>query len=92
MTLNQELAAADGEELVNLLARFDVQFTFDKPSRSPDISAAIGLDPSGDDEPEKTTATRPNGDGSQVLSIAGAGFERISATAYRLTASRILVA
>ncbi len=73
--LSRELAAAEGEELVNLLTRFDVRVTFDKPSRSLEISAAIGLDPMGEDEPEKTTATRPDGDGSQVLSIAGAGFE-----------------
>jgi hypothetical protein len=73
--LSKEIAAAEDEDLVELLTRFDVRVTFDKPGRSLEISAAIGLDPMGDIEPEKTTATRPDGDGSQVLSIVGAGFE-----------------
>jgi site-specific DNA recombinase len=68
--LREALAQADGEELIELLDAFDVAVSYDKPSRTLELSALLA-----NDFVSSPDAKRPPGGRSQNSSIAGAGFE-----------------
>lgn len=82
--LREQLETAEGDELIELLDLFDVRISYDKPAQTLMLSVLLNSD--FPNPPDPTAA----GYWSQGFEIAGAGFGRRPATAYRLSEIRFL--
>jgi hypothetical protein len=83
--LRPSLKPAGPQELADLLEAFDVTAVYDKAGRTLELGATVMPELVPDSEkPRRSRA--PSG----ISSIAGAGFGRLSATAYRITEVREL--
>jgi hypothetical protein len=68
-------------ELANLFDDFDVAATYDKADRRLKLAATITPELVAAQEAKGPPQGRPR---SRILSIAGAGFEQVSPTGYRI--------
>jgi hypothetical protein len=81
--LRPALASADPEKQADIFERFDVMAVYDKPKRRLQLAATVAA------ELAPTPETPPRVRWGKS-SIAGAGFEHLSATGYRIVEVRKL--